>query len=172
MKSAAHIKGHPLHPMLIVVPAGAFIITLVLDVVYLLGGGLIWWQATIPVMIVGVVGALIAALPGLIDLFKVAEPQGAFRIGVIHGILNLVVVTIFTVNFVVRLAADTTEAAIPWPFWLSVVGVGLLAVSGSLGWHMVYRYRVGVVEEPWEGAPEREREPPEEPGIREAGTPA
>lgn len=182
MKSAAHIKGHPLHPMLVVVPAGAFIITLVLDVIYLLGGGQMWWNATVPVMIVGVVGALVAALPGLIDLFKVAEPQGAFNIGVAHAAINLIVVAIFTANFIVRLATPTEVAGIPWEFWLSVAGVGLLAMSGALGWHMVYRYHVGVEEDTRELRRHKKREFEEratgaepirtEPGISEGGTPA
>ncbi len=137
------------------------------------------WEATVPVMIVGVVGALIAALPGLIDLFKVAEPQGAFKIGVAHAIINLVVVGIFTVNFVVRLATETAVVGIPWEFWLSVAGVGLLAVSGALGWHMVYRYHVGVEEEPHELTKRRKTEFEEratgaEPrrDVAEGGTPA
>jgi len=33
-------------------------------------------------------------------------------------------------------------------FWLSLIGVALLAVSGWLGWEMVYRYHMGVVEHP------------------------
>lgn len=149
MKSAAHIKGHPLHPMLIVIPAGAFIITLIMDLVYILGAGDIWWEATVPVMIVGVVGGLLAALPGLIDLFKVAEPQGAMKHGIAHGIINLIVVAVFTFNFMIRLTTTTAAGeGIPWPFWLSVLGVALLGVSGGLGWHMVYKYKVGVDEGP------------------------
>lgn len=185
MKSAAHIKGHPLHPMLIVVPAGAFIITLFLDLVYLLGGGDVWWDATVPVMIIGVIGGLIAALPGLIDLFKVAKTQGAFGIGVAHGAINLLVVALFAVNFLARLFTPGAGEGIPWEFWLTVAGVGLLAISGSLGWHMVYHYHVGVAEETDEmrrkrrerelerdREQDRERERHVGPGIAEGGTPA
>jgi uncharacterized membrane protein len=183
MKSAAHIKGHPMHPMLILVPAGGFIITLILDLIYLLGGGEIWWEATIPVMIVAVVGGLIAALPGLIDLFKVAEPQGAFKIGVAHGSINLVVLAIFTANFLARLVTPTPVTGVPWEFWLSVSGVALLGISGALGWHMVYRYHVGVDEETTQKRHERhererERDRERERGrygdsdVAEGGTPA
>lgn len=150
MKSKAAIADHPLHPMLIVIPAGAFIMTLVMDILYLITDQALWWLATLPVILLGVIGALLAAIPGLIDLIGVAPHQGAQRIGVTHMIINLVVVALFAWNGFTRWsAAAPPEPGTPWlGFWLSLVGVALLAVSGWLGWEMVYRYHMGVTEHP------------------------
>src|SRR5690606_37724509 len=60
VKSKAAIRDHPLHPMLVLIPAGAFIITLVLDILYLITGQALWWLATLPVILLGVIGGLIA----------------------------------------------------------------------------------------------------------------
>lgn len=150
MKSHARIGDHPLHPMLIVVPAGTFIAALVFDIVYLVSDNPVWWEGTKPLMLVGVIGALLAAIPGFIDLVGVVPKQGATRIGVTHMVVNLIVVALFAWNDYLRWDA----AAAPSPdgtylgFWLSLIGVALLAVSGWLGWMMVYEYHVAVLEHP------------------------
>lgn len=150
MKSKAAIANHPLHPMLIVIPAGAFIMTLVLDIIYLIGDQALWWLATLPVILLGVIGGLLAAIPGLIDLITVAPHQGARRIGVTHMILNLVVLALFIWNGINRWSADTPPdpSGTYLGFWLTLIGVAILGVSGWLGWEMVYLYHMGVVEHP------------------------
>ena len=50
----------------------------------------------------GLVGALAAALVGFLDLFAIPTGTKAFRIGLIHMTLNLVVVALFAVSFLVR----------------------------------------------------------------------
>jgi len=150
VNSKAAIRDHPLHPMLIVIPAGAFIMTLVMDILYLITDQALWWLGTLPVILLGVIGALLAAIPGLVDLVAVAPHQGARRIAITHMIINLVVVALFAWNGFTRWsAAAPPEPGTPWlGFWLSLVGVALLAVSGWLGWEMVYNYHLGVVEHP------------------------
>ncbi len=75
MRSAASIGGHPLHAMLITIPAGGFLLTLILDILYLATGDPGWWDATRYVLPVAVAGALVAAVPGFIDLVMVV-PKG------------------------------------------------------------------------------------------------
>ncbi|HET9985736.1 MAG TPA: DUF2231 domain-containing protein [Longimicrobiales bacterium] len=158
MKSHARIGDHPLHPLLIVIPAGTFVAALAFDVVYLLSDNPIWWQGTKPLMLVGVIGALIAAVPGLIDLIGVVPKQGATRIGVTHMVLMLIAVALFAWNDYLR-----WDAAAPPPptrtylgFWLSLVAVVLLGIAGWLGGKMVFEYHVAVLEhpeakDPWPG---------------------
>lgn len=161
MQSRARIGNHPLHPMLIVVPAGAFIISLVLDVVYLVTGSTIWWEATPPLMLVGVIGGLIAAIPGVVDLVAVAPRQNARNIALTHMVLNLILVALFAWNAWIRWdAVGPPDPAGTYPgFWLTLVGVGLLAVSGWLGWKMVYEYHVAVLEHPDAKDPEPRARP-------------
>lgn len=147
MKSKASIGDHPTHPMLILLPAGAFVIVLLCDLVYLFGGGAAWWEATRPVLLIGVAGGLVAAIPGFVDLFAIAPQHGAWKIGLWHGGLNLLAVALFAWNAVWRwdLATPPAEGA-HFGFWLTVVGATAVAVSGWLGGTMVYRHGVGVVE--------------------------
>ncbi len=88
----------------------------------------------------GIVTALIAAIPGLIDLVSMSDPQ-VKRIGIWHMIVNLVVVAIFAANLWLRMSpsADLSKLV-----WLSVAGVVLLCVSGWLGGEMVYVHGAAV----------------------------
>lgn len=181
MKSKVQIRNHPLHPMLILLPAGAFILALILDVVYMFTGNVDWWAATYPVLLVGVIGALVAAVPGLIDLVAVVPKKHATRVGVAHMVTNLVLVGVQILNVSIRMGAEPPPASSAYGgFWVSLVGVGLLLIGGWLGGAMVYEYRVAVVEGPEAKDVRREativetervdRRPPR--GAAEAGTPA
>jgi len=90
----------------------------------------------------GVVGALLAAIPGFVDWLSLTGR--AARIGTYHMILNLAAVVIFAVNWFVRtrVAVDS-----PWPLILSIIGVVGVGISGWLGGELVYMHRVGVEEE-------------------------
>lgn len=147
MKSKAAIADHPLHPMLIVVPAGAFITALVLDFVYAVSGVEVWWNAATPVILIGLIGAGVAAIPGLIDLFTIGRrDRHNFKVGLAHGGINLVVVAIFLWNLLTRWGEPAPGVGV-WSleFWLSLLGVATLSVSGWLGWMLVYEHHMGVV---------------------------
>lgn len=149
MKSRARIANHPIHPMLILIPAGAFLVALFCDVLYIITGNGTWWEATPPVITIGVAGALVAAVPGTIDLFAVGREHKAMKIGLAHMILNLIAVALFAWNAWLRWDAPAAPAAGFYPgFWLTLAGNALIAVSGWLGGTMVYEHRLGVVEQP------------------------
>ncbi len=148
MESKAHVGKKPLHPMLVVIPAGSFIGALLFDVVYLSGGSRAWWDATGPTLLVGIAGALIAAVPGLMDLVKVVPRKGATHVGVSHMVLNLIVVALMVWNASWRwsLGAPPDPGQAYLGFWLSLLSAAILMVSGYLGYRMVHHYRVGVPE--------------------------
>lgn len=148
MKSTARIANHPIHPMLILIPAGAFLIALFCDALYMLTGDATWWEATRPVLAIGVVGALVAAVPGFIDLITVVPKQNAKTIGIAHMVLNLAAVALFAWNALLRWGAAAPEPGLYAEFWLTLVGNGLIAASGWLGGSMVYEHHVGVLEHP------------------------
>ena len=89
-------------------------------------------------LIGGIVGALLAALPGLVDL--VSLPEGPRTTALVHMGINLTVVALYAVNAWLRLQGGGGQI----PLILSLVGVGLLAVSGWLGGKMVYVHGVAV----------------------------
>lgn len=147
MASQASILKHPIHPMLVALPIGLWIFSLVSDVIYVMKwGSFVWNDVAFYTMAGGLVGALIAAVPGLVDL--VAMPAGKSKtIGIWHMVINLTVVVLYAANLWLRFTSVTVSSL---PMALSVVGVVLLGVSGWLGAEMVYVH--GVAVEPQRGA--------------------
>jgi uncharacterized membrane protein len=138
MHTPAKIAKHPIHPMLVTIPIGLWVFSLVCDIVYRFGGGNPNWElVALYTMIGGIVGALLAAVPGFIDMLSLPRPVK--RIALIHMAINLTVVALYAVNAGLR-RDGVPDSAI----WLSFIGVGLLAVSGWLGGHMVYVHGVAV----------------------------
>ena len=138
MRTPARISKHPIHPMLVPIPIGLWLFSLVCDLVYRFGGGSPTWEAVaLYTMIGGIVGALIAAVPGFIDVLSL--PQSVKRIGFTHMGINLAVVVLYAINAWLR-RDGVTDGTI----WLSVLSVVLLGVSGWLGGEMVYVRGVAV----------------------------
>jgi len=141
MGSKASFKGHPIHPMLIPFPIALWIFSLVSDFIYVFGAGsMVWREMALYTMAGGLIGALAAAVPGYIDYRSIKEAQTA-AIGWWHMVINLTVVMLYTINMLLRLVSDNNVAA---PIFLSLVGVGLLGISGWLGGEMVYVHGVAV----------------------------
>jgi uncharacterized membrane protein len=142
MRTPASIARHPIHPMLVTVPIGLWIFSFVCDLTFVLGKGVsLWFTLSFWTMIGGVVGAAIAAIPGVIDMLSL---QGApKKIALTHMAINITVVVLYAVNIGMRINGAEV-AGLPLAF--SILGIGLLAVSGWLGGHMVYVHRVAVDE--------------------------
>ena len=69
MSTPASIAKHPLHPMLVVFPIGLWIFSLISDFAFLLTGHIAWNDVAFYTMTGGLIGALVAAAPGFIDMF-------------------------------------------------------------------------------------------------------
>jgi uncharacterized membrane protein len=139
MTTPASIKSHPIHAMLVPLPIGLWIFALVADVVIHAGGDPGWRTAAFYAIGVGIVGALLAAIPGLIDLVSL-PPGPTRRTGIIHMVLNLLAVAIFAVNFLTRFKTVDHSGRL----LLTALGVVVIAISGWLGGKLVYEGGVGV----------------------------
>lgn len=69
MGSPASLKKHPLHPMLVAFPIGLWVFAFVCDVIHALSGNTVWLTVATYCIGGGIVGAVLAAVPGLIDYF-------------------------------------------------------------------------------------------------------
>jgi uncharacterized membrane protein len=140
MRTPASIAGHPIHPMLVPIPIGLWIFSLVGDL-FVAGGSAnpAWATVALYCMGGGIVGALLAALPGLIDLLSL--PAGPRKTAVIHMTLNLTIVALYAINLWLRVSAPEKAGGL---MWLSILALALLVVSGWLGGKMVYEYGVAV----------------------------
>jgi uncharacterized membrane protein len=141
--------GHPFHPILVTVPIGAWVASLVFDVgsQFVHGPGFLG-QGSEWLIAVGVIGALAAAMVGFLDLMAIPTGTPAFRTGLVHMTLNLVVTVAYVGNFLWRRPDYGLPAGVAaGPLVLSVVSLVTLAVSGYLGGKLAYRYGVRVAAE-------------------------
>jgi uncharacterized membrane protein len=143
MESRAKFLGHPVHPMLIVLPLGLFIAAVVFDAVYLWRGSATFATVAYWNIAGGIVGGLLAAVFGLIDWLAIPGGTRAKKIGLLHGGSNVVVVLIFAVVWLMR---SNTPGAAPTTtlYLLELVALGLGSVGGWLGGELVDRLGVGV----------------------------
>ena len=140
-QSRARIGTHPMHPMLVVFPIGLWVAALAFDIVEMITGNPLWRTLAFWNIVGGIVGALVAAVPGFLDYPGTKGREG--RIATWHMVLNLAAVALFAVNAFLRLRVNADS---PWPLLLSIVGVVGVFVSGWLGGELVYVERFGVVE--------------------------
>src|SRR5215218_6503780 len=139
--------GHPFHPILVTVPIGAWVAALVFDIISRAGDdGVVYTKGAYWLIGIGIVGALVAAVFGFLDLLAIPRGTQAFRTGLTHMALNLVVVVLFAASFAVR-AANGYEEFDSAGFVLSLLAIAVLGASGWLGGELAYRYGVRVADE-------------------------
>jgi uncharacterized membrane protein len=146
MASPASIGGHPIHPMIIPFPIALWVFSLVADLIYLWRGNPVWrnWIAFYA-LLAGVIGGLVAAVPGLVDWLSLSD-KAVFKIANWHARLNVIAVLIFAASFYLRTSsgASLVNASYSIAFALSVLGVVLIAISGWLGGELVFKHGVAV----------------------------
>jgi uncharacterized membrane protein len=143
MRTPASIAKHPIHPMLVVFPLGLWIFSLICDLIGLsVATPAVWHTVAFYTMVGGLIGALAAAVPGLIDfLYYKGGAAPVYKIALTHMTINLTVVMLYAVNIWLRTSGQESMKV---PILLSVIGVCMIVVSGWLGGQMVHVYGVGV----------------------------
>src|SRR5215470_8604266 len=149
MNTPASVRQHPIHPMLVVFPIALWIASLVCDIIYYAGPhNMFWKDAAFYLIAGGILGALLAAVPGFIDYLSLTDSR-LKKIATTHLALNLIVVVLFIFNLGLRFEASSgTEL---FGVVLSIIAIAILSASGWLGGSLVYEHRVGV------GTPREER---------------
>ncbi len=141
MRTPASISKHPIHPMLVGIPIGLWLFSLVCDII---GSRSIhpdlWFVLGLYTMIGGILAALVAAVPGLIDLISLKDARHR-RVAVTHMILNVVIIGLYVGNVWLRISEPTRTGP---PLVLSAISIGMLLVSGWLGGTLVHVHGVGV----------------------------
>jgi uncharacterized membrane protein len=140
MSTPASIAKHPIHPMIVVLPMGLWIFSLVADLIAFIGWRTPWHEVALYTMAGGVVGAFIAAVPGLIDLFSIKEKKSR-GLAVYHLIVNLLATVLFAFNVYLRATRDLGDIL---PLSLSIAAIALMGIGGWLGGELVYVHGVGV----------------------------
>ncbi len=123
--------GHPLHPLVVTVPLGAWISSAVLD----------WGTHNDDVarklVAIGLAATPPAIVLGLADYADLDERQR--RVGLLHAAANTLAATIFTASYRARRHGEHRKGAVLGLFALTVVGTG-----SALGGHLSYAQGAGV----------------------------
>ena len=149
MESRVKLLSHPLHPLLVHLPIGVLVTSLIFDIIGLATGTAVWAGASFWMIVFGTGGALLAAIPGLIDYFLLPLTRETHRLATYHMILNLTVVGLFIADIFWRLSLFPRVPVVVYfvpigPFILSIIGIVTLGISGWIGGQLVYHHRVGV----------------------------
>ena len=142
MESRAKLFGHPIHQQLIVFPLGLLVTSVVFDVIHLITQNPLWAVVAFWMIVAGVAGGLAAAPFGIWDWIGIPNNTRAKRIGLLHGVGNVVLILRFAASLMLR--KDNTAAPEGFAILLSVVGVAIGAVTGWLGGELVTRLGIGV----------------------------
>jgi uncharacterized membrane protein len=134
MSTRVTVAGHPIHPMLVTIPIGLWVFSLVCDFGYVITGDERWATTAYFTLGGGIVGALLAAVPGLLDLLSIHDAR-AQRVGRYHLVLNLAIVVAQAASFWLRTQEGLAEVL---PRGISIVAVVALVISGWLGGHLVH----------------------------------
>jgi len=131
MESRLRIAGEAIQPVLVMFPLGLFAMAVIFDLADLLGapqiiGALAYWN-----IVAGLVGGVLAALAGGIDLMFVRNGTRAKRIGVLRGLMNMGVLILFAVILMLRMRTPDRVAG----GGLLVVELLALAAAGYGAWY-------------------------------------
>jgi nitrite reductase/ring-hydroxylating ferredoxin subunit/uncharacterized membrane protein len=123
--------GHPVHPLAVQVPLGAWISAAVLDT--LPGND----RAASVLIGVGTASALPAAVAGFMDWSQLHSQQQ--RVGLVHAAANITATTLYASSLVARANGQQGAGKV-----LAYLGLGIVSAGGFLGGHLSYRQAAGV----------------------------
>lgn len=142
MRSIANIKGHPLHPILVVFPIASFFGAFISDVLVIINENIFFAEMAKHLEIAGIATALLAAVPGTLDYFYTVPPKSsANKRATQHGLLNVTLLLLFIMALLLRL---NNEVNFLFILMLEGAGIILLTTSGWLGGTLVSRNQIGI----------------------------
>ena len=138
--------GHPLHPILVHVPMAVWPAALLFDLLSRAGiGGNAITRTSFFAIGFGLAVALLAVPTGIVDWWGIKREKPAWKIGLWHMLLNVVLLILFAINFTLRHGTyRKAEMVSGGPLMLSIIGTLVLFVSAYLGGRMVYAYGINV----------------------------
>ena len=142
MQARATFLGHPIHQMIIVVPLGLLATTATFDVIGAARRNRQMLRSSKYMLEAGLIGAAASAIPGAMDYWSIPSGTRAKRIGLLHGVGNLVVTALFLTSWIKRRRnpARLSRAALV----CSTTAAMTALVTGWLGGELVDRLGIGV----------------------------
>lgn len=128
---------------MIVFPLGLLTTSVIFDGVYLYTDNPMFAQVSYWMLVAGLIGGLLAAVPGWIDWLAIPKGTRAKRIGMIHGLGNVLVLVLFGVSWLFR-SDEASHIPATLALILSFVAFAIAGITGWLGGELVDRLGVGV----------------------------
>ena len=143
MESKVKLFGHPIHQMLVPIPFGLLVISVLFDVACLSTGRTGLATVSYVDIVAGIAGGLVAAAFGLMDFLHIPAGTRAKRVGLLHAVANLLALGMFAIAIALRY---DTPGFVPGKLSLvlEVVAIVIATVAGWLGGELVDRLGVGV----------------------------
>ena len=142
MESKVKFAGHPVHPMLIVFPLGLLATAVIFDIIYLVSDNSQWTVVAYYMIGAGIIGGLAAAAFGWLDWIAIPSGTRARKIGLWHGIGNVVVLGLFILSWVLR--RENPQLPPTGAIVAGLTGVVISLATAWLGGELVDRLGVGV----------------------------
>ncbi len=135
--------GHPIHPVVVAVPIGAWVVGAWFDVRSAATGDARDEHAADGALRLGILGAVAAAVTGIVQY---VDTRGAVRRETaVHAGLNNLALSLYVGSAVLRRRGHRPPAR-----RLAAAGLGLVALSGFLGGDIAFRHGVGVRPQAWD----------------------
>ncbi len=148
MKTKASFAGGPIHPMLVHYPIALWTTSVITDAIFYFNRNSSLVLISKYLIAAGIVGALLAALPGIVDWTGIGDPV-AKKTGTLHLVLSVSALILFSASLYLRMknyGAPLVGFHLKVPFVISVAGWLDMAIAASLGGKLVYEHRMGVSE--------------------------
>lgn len=152
MYSKARIAKHPIHPMLVAFPTVLYVLTTAALAACWITGDAFYERVAFDANVAGIALALVAAVPGAIDLFVLPRDTAPRVTGARHGRLAMFATLLYSCAAVLQYEGFDVRAA------LVAAGLGVLVLGrvAFLGWTMVQTHKVGVTPNHLRSIPNRE----------------
>lgn len=162
--------GHPLHPVLVQLPVGAFISAAVLDLLpeRLVPGAS---RAATALIAAGTAGVAPAVAAGLVDWSDMTRDRR--RVGLVHAAANTIAVGLYASSLVARLSGRRAQGRA-----LAFAGLSVAGAGAYLGGHLSYAQGAGIshaapevsrLPEEWTEVSSLSSLPEGKPAVRRAG---
>jgi uncharacterized membrane protein len=136
---------HPLHPALVHIPTALWPTGFVFDLLSQFNAENTFVQLAFYAILLGLLAALAAIPTGYADWTDIRREKPAWKLGLIHLILNVIISALWAINLWLRLESFQTATSVPpGLLGLSSLATLLLLVSGYLGGRMIYAYGISV----------------------------
>ena len=141
--AVAAVDGHPLHPVLVPLPIGAFVGAFVADVAYLRTNDRFWARGARLLTAAGLGTGLLAGSLGALDFTgrrRIRSHASAW----VHAGGNATVLALALASVALR-GRDEGEAVTRGGLAISAASAVILLATGWLGGELSYRERIGVI---------------------------